>query len=56
LKNEKENVDQYADLNRAEFYIFVVLTVPILVLGVYSGIVTDLTSLPIEKILSIYNG
>ena len=52
LKNAQENVANYADLNRPEFYIFFVLLVAIFFLGLYSGILTDLTILPIKKILS----
>jgi NADH-quinone oxidoreductase subunit M len=51
LKIETENVANYADLNRAEFYIFLVLTIAMLVLGVHSAFITNLTSVPIKKIL-----
>ena len=51
LKNENEIVDSYADLNRAEFYILITLTVAMLILGLNSIFITNLTSLPIKKIL-----
>lgn len=51
LKIESETVENYADLNRAEFYIFVVLTIAMLVLGIHSTFITNLTSLPIKNIL-----
>jgi NADH-quinone oxidoreductase subunit M len=51
LKIETETVANYADLNRAEFYIFVVLTLAMLVLGIHSAFITSLTNLPIKSIL-----
>ena len=51
LKNENEIVYSYADLNRAEFYILITLTVAMLILGLNSIFITNLTSLPIKKIL-----
>jgi NADH:ubiquinone oxidoreductase subunit 4 (subunit M) len=51
LKIETETVEHYADLNRAEFYIFVVLTVAMLVLGLHATMITNLTTIPIKKIL-----
>lgn len=51
LKDASENVSNYTDLNRASFYIFLVLTAAMLILGVYSGVITDLTNMPIKKIL-----
>ena len=51
LKSETENGIYYADLNRAEFYILCVLTVAMLVLGVHSSFITELTVVPIKKIL-----
>jgi len=51
LKIETETTEHYADLNRAEFYIFVVLTIAMLVLGLHSTMVTNLTAAPIKKIL-----
>ena len=41
LKNESENVDQYADLNRSDFYVFFVLITAMLTLGVYSECITN---------------
>jgi NADH:ubiquinone oxidoreductase subunit 4 (subunit M) len=56
LKNEAEVVANYADLNRVEFYIFVVLLLAMLFLGLHSVFITNLTSVPIKKLLlsSIY--
>jgi proton-translocating NADH-quinone oxidoreductase chain M len=51
LKNENEVVENYADLNRAEFYILVILTIAMVTLGVHSTFITSLTSVPIKKIL-----
>jgi NADH:ubiquinone oxidoreductase subunit 4 (subunit M) len=51
LKEASESVSNYTDLNRASFYVFLVLVSAMLILGVYSGVVTDLTNMPIKKIL-----
>ena len=51
LKNEMENGVYYADLNRAEFYILCVLTIAMLILGVHSSFITELTVVPIKKII-----
>jgi NADH:ubiquinone oxidoreductase subunit 4 (subunit M) len=51
LKNENEVVENYADLNRVEFYILVILTIAMVTLGVHSTFITSLTSVPIKKIL-----
>ena len=54
LKNETDNVDKYADLSRAGFYVFVVLITAMLTLGVYSECVTNLTYLTILEIVGKY--
>jgi len=51
LKNEIENGANYADLNRAEFYILCVLTLAMLVLGIHSAFITQFTIVPIKLIL-----
>jgi len=51
LKNESENVNQYADLNRSDFYVFLVLIIAMLSLGVYSECITNLTYLPILQVI-----
>jgi proton-translocating NADH-quinone oxidoreductase chain M len=51
LKNENEVVNSYADLNRVEFYIFVTLTLAMLILGLHSSFITSLTTIPIKKII-----
>jgi len=53
LKIESENTMDYADLNRVEFYIFIVLTVAMFMLGLHSELVTNLTSAPIKNLLII---
>ena len=45
-------VGSYADLNRTEFYILFILAVSMLILGVYTEIITELTSAPINQILA----
>ena len=54
LKNEKENINKYADLNRKEFYILIVLAMSMLILGLSSEGITNLTYLPLLKILAKY--
>jgi NADH-quinone oxidoreductase subunit M len=44
-------VAEFADLNRTEFYILFILSIAMLILGVYSEILTDITSTPIKQIL-----
>lgn len=44
-------VSKFADLNRTEFYILLILMIAMLVLGLYSEIITDMTSTPIKQIL-----
>lgn len=44
-------VAEFADLNRTEFYILFILGVAMLILGVYSEILTDVTSTSIKQIL-----
>jgi NADH-quinone oxidoreductase subunit M len=51
LKSEDENINNYADLNRSDYYVFVSLVTVMLILGVDSSLVTNLTDVPIEKIL-----
>lgn len=53
LKIESENVSNYIDLNREELYVLIFLTIGMLVLGVHSGFVTSLTSMPINTILEV---
>ena len=53
LKIESENVSNYTDLNRDEFYILVILTIAMLILGIHSSFVTTLTNMPINAILEI---
>lgn len=52
LKTENENVANYADLNREEFYILVVLIIGTIVLGLYSGSVTDVTTIAVKEIIA----
>jgi len=54
LKNENENTDTYGDLNRIDFYVFLILISAMLILGVYSECITNLTAAPILKILCHY--
>jgi len=51
LKIETENVANYTDLNKEEFYILLVFTIGMLILGVHSSFITSLTNLPINTIL-----
>jgi proton-translocating NADH-quinone oxidoreductase chain M len=44
-------VGQFSDLNRTEFYILFILTIAMLILGLNSELVTDLTIMPIKEIL-----
>jgi NADH:ubiquinone oxidoreductase subunit 4 (subunit M) len=46
-------VGEFADLNRTEFYILFILGMSMLILGVHSEILTELTSTPIKQILSL---
>jgi NADH-quinone oxidoreductase subunit M len=55
LKDPGENVNQYADLNRGEFYMFVVLMIVMFALGINSTIVTSLTSVAVRKIIVCAN-
>jgi NADH:ubiquinone oxidoreductase subunit 4 (subunit M) len=55
LKEPSENVSHYADLNRGEFYMFVVLMIVMFALGINSTIVTSLTSVAVRKILVCAN-
>jgi NADH-quinone oxidoreductase subunit M len=48
------NASHYADLNRSEFYMFLMLLIPMLLLGVYSGCITTVTSLPVNAIVELY--
>ena len=50
-----ENGVHYADLNRAEFYILCVLTIAMLILGIHSAFITELTVVPIKKIILASN-
>lgn len=51
LKTEIENVANFADLNRSEFYVLGLLTIAMLVLGIESGFITSLTSMYIKNTL-----
>ena len=51
LKSDRENIPRYADLNRPEVYILVVLAAAMLALGVDSAFITDITCGPIKYIL-----
>ena len=51
-KKAEENVAEYADLNRVEFYILLILVIAVILLGVYSSWVTGLAGLAVKKILS----
>ena len=53
LKIESENVSNYTDLNREEFYILTFLTIGMLILGMHSGFITSLTNMPINTILEV---
>jgi|GEM_PF-3994961 len=55
LKEPRENVNHYADLNRGEFYMFVALMIVMFALGVNSSIVTGLTSVAVRKIIVCAN-
>lgn len=51
LKIETETIAEYADLNRREFIILSVLLIAMIILGVYSSAITDLTDPAIQHIL-----
>jgi len=51
LKNESEVIINFADLNRMEFYVLVLLTLMIFVFGVYSSFFLNIINLPIKYIL-----
>ena len=51
LKIETESISEYADLNRREYIILLVLLMGMIIFGVYSSGVTDLTDTAIENIL-----
>ena len=51
LKNEKQNNTNYADLNRSEFLILLILIMALIFLGLNSSFVTALTFIPIKRIL-----
>lgn len=51
LKIESENGTEYAELNRAEFFILTVLVIPMLITGVDSSLILDLVDLPVKEIL-----
>jgi NADH:ubiquinone oxidoreductase subunit 4 (subunit M) len=51
LKNEKQNNTNFADLNRSEFLILLILIIALVFLGLNSSFVTALTFLPIKRIL-----
>jgi len=53
LKTPKDHVWNYADLNREEIYILIVLTIAMVVLGINSAFITNLTNVPINTILEI---
>ena len=52
LKIEGENIPEYADLNRREYLILSVLLIGMLIFGVYSSGITDLTDPAVENILA----
>ena len=56
LKSNTENIPRYADISRPEVYILVVLAAGVLALGLNAAFVTNITCLPIKKILltSVY--
>lgn len=51
-KKAEENVANYADLNRVEFYILLILVIVVILLGIYSTWITGLAGLAVKKILS----
>ena len=53
LKTDTESISSYADLNRPEIYILVVLAAAMFALGLYSTVVTTTTCVAIKKILWI---
>lgn len=53
LKIESENVANYTDLNREEFYILTFLTIAMLILGIHSAFITSFTNMPINAILEV---
>ena len=52
LKIETENVSNYTDLNREELYIMIFLAIPTLILGINSELLTSLTNVPVDLIIS----
>ena len=51
LKIETESTSNYSDLNRREFIILSTLCIGMLVLGLYSSAITDITDTSIQQIL-----
>ena len=51
LKIETESIAEYADLNRREYIILLVLLLGMIIFGVYSSGITDLTDPAIQNIL-----
>jgi len=51
LKIETESIAEYADLNRREYIILFVLLIGMIIFGVYSSGITDLTDPAIQNIL-----
>ena len=51
LKTEKQNNTNYADLNRTEFLILLVLVIALVFLGLNSSFVTTLTYWPVKRII-----
>jgi NADH:ubiquinone oxidoreductase subunit 4 (subunit M) len=52
LKIESENGTEYAELNRAEFFILAVLVIPMIITGLDSSLILDLVDLPVKQILT----
>ena len=52
LKIESENGTEYAELNRAEFFILAVLVIPMIITGLDSSLIMDLVDLPVKQILT----
>ena len=51
LKTPSENIANYADLNRGDLYILLVLTIGMIALGLNSSLITSLIELPVNNIL-----
>ena len=53
LKTETDNVSVYADLNREDLIVLLLLAIPMLIFGLHSELITNLTDVTINEILEL---